>query len=515
MANQDIFGQLGLDMDPDAIIKARTQEAQDKFDKTMQAQAANLKPADRGVFTAAAAFGRALGKKPVGQLTDQEKQKLAIIDMSNIKMKELQKTPEWEALSPRDKALKSQETIGRAAMEVGDIQTGSRILLDTATKRQSFALSDKELEKIGANIDDTKASTEQKKVNTDVLTFNLDQAKIGETGTFSVPDEGSGKFNFGEQPEIVTGKVGPDGVLRASNGREYDKFLSNKDFDMFADNLSVDAKDRATSGTSATTKFLTNFSASERKGARMAAEDIGIQTEIIRSVGQVIKDAGGLKEAEAVVGTAGGMVKAVDSMWRTLRGSVKNLDLMINTGGVLQDNGKYAGGENKRFDPKDYIPDEDIPSEFAGNAEQAAKYRSAIMQAVYIDARLAEPGARQLSDADIKNAMDRLGVRTNSPASIMQTLMQNMERRQQGVRRKIEMVGEIGEAHGLKPEHARELVFGKNAGQHIQDSTDALSEIRGGIKGLQDDAAAAAANTPAVNAEPVDFGDGFTLTPAS
>ena len=147
-----LFGQLGLDMDPEAIIKGRTQEAQALFDKNMKEASASLPPSQRGIFTAAAGLGRALGGKPVGELTDKEKQKLAVMDKSNTMLAELKSSPKWADMTPREQALSSQETIGRAAMELGDIQMGSQILLDSAGKRQAFKLADKELKKIGADL---------------------------------------------------------------------------------------------------------------------------------------------------------------------------------------------------------------------------------------------------------------------------------------------------------------------------------------------------------------------------
>jgi hypothetical protein len=511
-----LFGQLGFpELSQEQVIHNRTREDIAVFNDLISKQAAALPANDRLVFSSFANLGRNILGKHVAELTDKEKQQFSVMQRANDVMKQQQESEEWKGLDSREKALRSQEAIAQAAMDMGDIDTFTQLSLQTATQRQAFRRADKELDKLDADIEGTEARTDSTKLQSDVMSFNFDRTKEGEQGSFAV-NEGAAGFDFSGDPKLVTGKVDPvTGKLIGTNGQEYDSFLTTKDFDMFADNLADDAKTRATGGRSATTSFLTNVGSAERKAARAAVEDIGVQTEIIESVGEVITALDGLQGAEQVVGGAGTLVKGVDSLWRTFRGTAKNINLVMNVGGVKNPDGTYTGGSNKSVFDQEFL-EKNIPVDEAlgYTAEQAAKYRSAIMQAVYIDARLAEPGARQLSDADIKNAMDRLGVRTNNPASMMKTLMQNMARRTSGVRRKIQTIGEIGEAHGIKADHARNLIFGNNASANVQASMDRMDAVTASI--FPDEIEPeedAPTTTPTVQGQPVDFGDGFTLTP--
>jgi hypothetical protein len=59
-----------------------------------------------------------------------------------------------------------------------------------------------------------------------------------------------------------------------------------------------------------------------------------------------------------------------------------------------------------------------------GVAENVAKFKSSIVQLAYAIARAAEPGARQLSEGDIKRALTVIGAQSGNPEALKGVLLQ-------------------------------------------------------------------------------------------
>jgi hypothetical protein len=471
-----LFGELGFpELTRDGLLKQRAATEQEKFRKLVSEDAASLPAGEQGIFRAFANLGRAVGGKPEAELTGKEKQQFAIMERSNVLMQELRKTSKFKLAKPQDRALMAQDSMAQAAMDNGDIDTFSQIALKTATQRQAFNRAEADLEKVGVDTSGVESRTKATEQETGILAHRFKIAKQGGQGVFALP--GPEGFDFDTDPELVPGKLGEDGILRTTDGREFNSFIDADTFAKFQKNATDAKKPPGGAGKKPIDRFLTNISSKERSSARALKKDIASQTAIIGTVGQVIGDA--LKRGEspeAVIGSAGGFIRLADNVFRAAKGTVAGFkpnfkneaDGTIISGidGAVEIFGNEIG----------------LPEGLEENAPEAAKYRSAIMQAVYVDARLAEPGARQLSDADIKNAMDRLGVNSGNPRAIFGTLLQNFDRRAEGTKTSIQTIRDVGEASGITADLAERTIFGEGTGAMIDSNTQLLRDLQSDLE---------------------------------
>lgn len=74
-----------------------------------------------------------------------------------------------------------------------------------------------------------------------------------------------------------------------------------------------------------------------------------------------------------------------------------------------------------------------VPKNLRKNATQRAVYYATLTQMVYARARTNEPGARQLSDADFRNAMVGLAGTVSNPEAFRQVMLGNIEADVQGM----------------------------------------------------------------------------------
>lgn len=90
--------------------------------------------------------------------------------------------------------------------------------------------------------------------------------------------------------------------------------------------------------------------------------------------------------------------------------------------------GTIAGAQKYVLDNVEYmntfIP---IPDNIRENSIQAQRYQAAVVQMAYAKARSNEPGARQLSDADFKNAIKQIGAAATDPEALRQILLDNVK----------------------------------------------------------------------------------------
>lgn len=519
--NQSLFSELGFpELSTDEIIRNRTQEQQLLFQKLISDQAAAMPAVERGVFQSFANLGRALTQKNTAELTDKEKQQFAIMQKSNQNMQELHASPEWKELDDQEKALRSQEAIARAALELGDVGTFSTIALKTAEQRQKFKRDKAALDQLESSTESNRLSQTKSKLDISLLQDKVRQSREGTHGVFAVPGENG--YDFGGPPTLVTGKVGPDGVLRTVGGEEYNAFITPEHFDTFADNREKQLSPSGRAGGGGKPLKLNDFSisASEFKAARDLKKDIQGQTLIMKEIGNVFK--GSIEKGEnpeALVGTAGGFVRLTDNIFRTARGVVAGFKPSMVVGGTRNDDGSITGGrvvDGITGAVEEFGALIAVPPGIDEKSVEAQRYRSAVMQAVYVDARLAEPGARQLSDADIKNAMDRLGVNSGNPEAIFTVLLQNFRHRTDGLRNSIETYRGVAEGHlPGSADRVEQMMFGDNTSAMLDENEDILTQMgeslfgpKATVRPLEQQEQA-----PGAGFAPIDLGDGFTLTP--
>ena len=102
--------------------------------------------------------------------------------------------------------------------------------------------------------------------------------------------------------------------------------------------------------------------------------------------------------------------------------------------GLVGDDGKPVGridgtaaSVNKwlRENPNVVI---EVPQSIANDERAIQRYKAAVVQMAYAKARANEPGARQLSDADFKNAIQQIGANAADPEALRQVLFGDITR---------------------------------------------------------------------------------------
>jgi hypothetical protein len=211
------------------------------------------------------------------------------------------------------------------------------------------------------------------------------------------------------------------------------------------------------------------YSATEKKQHRELIQSTDQMTRIADNMVEAFEKAGDPRD---IVGTVGGMNQLVSSVGKVFSGGLRAMQSFAEVGedGIGIGKGKTANEWTSS------ISDEMIPESIRGKAQQASAYKAAIMQMVYADARLNEPGARQLSDNDITNAMVRLGVNSNDPQTVIDVFFTNMDDRLAVTEQKFSDVAStlepVGGAAALKTVYGRDIIG------DLSQKRERISEIR-------------------------------------
>jgi hypothetical protein len=161
------------------------------------------------------------------------------------------------------------------------------------------------------------------------------------------------------------------------------------------------------------------------------------------------------------IGTTGGLVRFAGNLFSTMKSASSAFNVSV---------GRDTNGDNvpDQFFSPNQLADEygefiSIPESLQDNAKQAAQYRAAVMQLVYTNARVLEPGARQLSDQDIRNSMTSLGVDAADPRTLVAVLMNNFQNASERVKNSVMSIQGIGETLGVDSRDAQLSVYGRDA----------------------------------------------------
>ena len=150
-----------------------------------------------------------------------------------------------------------------------------------------------------------------------------------------------------------------------------------------------------------------------------------------------------------------------------------------------------------------------VPESLRNSGTQRAEYYATLTQLVYARARTNEPGARQLSDADFKNAMMGLAGTASDPETFRQVMMGNIVSDWQNfndkflalpdpVRNQNMVISRAGQAN-------YEDTFVEFAQQFAGDSFGTAAAPSSALTGSQGDQSRA--NNAAANAAGVDTGE--------
>lgn len=169
---------------------------------------------------------------------------------------------------------------------------------------------------------------------------------------------------------------------------------------------------------------------------------VTVGQDSIRKFGRIMDTLTDLgNEAGTMMSTSGDMVTWTDKAAR----NIKNIGMAWfgpnNRKGSLIDRGLAPNEDDITFDYRGslddrareaYDPNDEIwfalqlPERFKDTSAAAQNYRANMMELIYMAARLAEPSARALSDADIIAASKRIAADSNNPQVIMRRFAEMM-----------------------------------------------------------------------------------------
>jgi hypothetical protein len=170
-----------------------------------------------------------------------------------------------------------------------------------------------------------------------------------------------------------------------------------------------------------------------------------------------------------IIGTTGSFVQTFNNVFNTAKSTAGFLsDVLVGDEKINPNSDSFV----KQFGDAIQVPE-------GSTATEAARYRATVMRIVYMNARIQEPGARQLSDADIQRSMQSLGVNSATPQTLAATFFDNLQNASGQMNVLLDSLEGLGEGI-LDREETQKAVFGVNVDDKVfRISDDFLESISG------------------------------------
>ena len=420
MAEQaGIFAQMGLDM--------RTQEeilADRKKDLIEQAAMDSGRPesfaGEEDLRRAGRMLGAAISNPELS--TEEAKQVEALGAAQARYAKEVENSDifrlEDGSVDHFARSMAQQRIIGEELIRVGD-ERGFALLKDAMANMETVKTGRANREQLRVNAESTEVTTEGK-VTANLLAKNgLERGKA-----YTV-------FKRGESdPEQgFVAYMQPDGTFKDSEGNTYD----SGELTTFRP---LDHK-RGVSGRPLT---ALDYGISKREAG--AIRDMSAATT------KMMRGSVRMKEAIEDSYESLGFVGLMDGPGKLTGAAVKTIDFLTNTGKQIEAamgwndpvTVKTEGGDLSGLDKRgssmtyaranleelDNMMQSMVPENIRGSERARQEYYATLVQMVYAKARANEPGARQLSDADFKNAMMAMAGSVSDPEAFRRVTYGNI-----------------------------------------------------------------------------------------
>ena len=465
MSLQRISGLLGLSPDELGMLQQRRNEA---------GRQARIEQLSSGYGTsgqqAMARLGAQLGTRlGAGMRGQQEDTDIAQARQLQEAMLKAQRSEGFSNLDP----LGQQERIYRSVAQTANQMNNPQVALQAAQQLAQISSQraeglynsrkrNLELEKLGLEVKEMKDPGATGGIPFSELSWRDKARRNGEVVAAMVRDQ-SGKM------VPVSGMINEKGQLVASGmatpslkGQAFDagQYMSTETAEKLAlGQAEITPESTRAERISAFRTSLGTGTANEERQQFLShlAFAKGMETAI-----QPLKElAAEGKDPGVAIGTTGGLVRFAGNLFSTMKSASSAFNVSV---------GRDTNGDgiNDQFFSPNQLADEygefiAVPESLRDNAEQAAQYRAAVMQLVYTNARVLEPGARQLSDQDIRNSMISLGVDAADPQTLVAVLMNNFRNASERVKNSVMSIQGIGETLGVDGKDAQLSVYGRDA----------------------------------------------------
>lgn len=471
-------------MSREDIIRQRQKEETKVFNELITQQAANVAPAERAVFQSFANVGRMLSGKSDSFLTEDERKKFAMMEAANKRMREVQSSPDWAAKSPQERAMASKQALADSALEAGDVGTYTTIVSALAKEQAAAEKAAAELKALNARVDASESTTALNRVKTDnALTDAVDNS-------FVVPGP-DGKYNY-ENPDIrVGGFDRKRGGYVDTSGNLFQKgALPIGDFTKLQKERGLMLRDKngeligGKEGFDALMKLVPSAQRTQLKNMSGTAAKVGTVTSAVYGLMKNIIDNG--QTPESILKTSGSILTFVDDLSSTVKGLTGAFETgerarfagKINVGGDRANDGSLVGGTWMSIEEyaQKFGDSIGLPKNVQLSAEDAALYKSNMMQLFYLSALTKEPGSRALSDQDIKNAMESLGAQSGDPFVVATRLFDNAAMTYNDLFNAVDQVQVQAGEVGVPPDRAVRLIFGLEDTAKAQKDMEMLGQ---------------------------------------
>lgn len=371
------------------------------------------------VFQQFAEFGRMLGNKlsggdKSGALTPEEEKDLQTMELANKKMSELRGSAEFQKLDPTQQSFAMTDALAAASFESGEIDAYLQLTATNAQRKMDYRRSNAELEKLG--IENETAQIELDATE-DAAEAAHDNFIKGRPQSFVRLVEGNPDMS-----SINTLRRRHDGTITDLDGNQVDP----SEYMLLDDAAKIASiyKAQGAGTVSNTDRFKSLFTAKQRQEMDGQIRDLEKMSRISSQMSKTILNT---DQPGNLTGNVGNFNRVTNDLLKTVQGVGRTVQVFAS---VDPETGAGVGkGMGLKAAAEKHIDDSWVPEEFRSDARAASQWKASIMQMVYADARLEEPGARQLSDADITNAMSRLGVNGTDPMAVLGVFYNNMQQR--------------------------------------------------------------------------------------
>lgn len=466
-----------LGMSPAQLNELQRRRAAEEEQNTLAARTQGLTPARARAYSLGYRAGGAVGKA-TGMLPERQDEDITQARSLQEAMLEAQRSEGFASLDPLGQQERIYRSVARTANQLNNpqiaLQAAQQLAEISAQRAEGLYNSQKrslELKKLGLEVKEMEDPDGDTPFSE--LSWRDQARRNGEVVAAMVRDQSgnlvpvSGMIN--EQGQLVaSGLRTPEMKGRAFGAGEYMSTETAKKLGVAQAKIDPDATraDRI----SAFRTSLGSGTADEERQQFLShlAFAKGMQTAI-----QPLQDLAAKNEDPGVaIGTTGGLVRFAGNLFSTMKSASSAFNVVVGR----DTNGD--GVDDQFFSPNQ-LADEygefiSIPESLQDNAKQAAQYRAAVMQLVYTNARVLEPGARQLSDQDIRNSMTSLGVDSADPRTLVAVLMNNFRNASERVKNSVLSIQGIGGTLGVDAKDAQLSVYGRDALKQLTELDDTM-----------------------------------------
>lgn len=476
-----LFGNIPFGVTREDVLRQRTADLSKQFRERTATQAAALPRNEQGIFSAFANIGNQISGGDQAQLTGQEESSFRLMESANRRVQELKDSPEFATLNPQEQAFRMQEEMARAALDAGDINTGTQMLRQTFEQRQAARATEAQVTDLETEADVGAQTAEDriaaKGLGVDVLQeqLNAAQNKFGNfvritPNGFDIANPIQGRFTDGRL-ETTDGEILTEGFVPAD--------YALKLMDLAND----EAAARSRGGGGSKPHVLMTAAAggaSGLKASRVLRDSVNANRKILDGVVGLTEEVVGAGfDPTVFTSPAGTFNKAVNNIFNAAKGAYQGV-FAPNSIEIRDDQGNVTGSTTlKSIADQINIP---VPTGIEAGGDAAARYKANVMRLLYADALAFESGARQLSDADIKNAAQRNGVDSGNIGTVLRTMTANMRNTVDKFNTTVDTLAGSASALGIDPLRMKQFAFGtqtpmKGVAESFADIDDRIAAI--------------------------------------